>query len=95
MLAVGRASMTNPCLNLMTEPSEGLAPLIISEIESIIGQLRGDRISIFLVGQKLPMALRVSDYVSIISKGKIVYESTPHELEINEDNKAKYLSAAR
>jgi len=37
------------------------------------------------------MALRVADYVYIISKGVIVYESTPEELKGNEEAKAKYL----
>jgi branched-chain amino acid transport system ATP-binding protein len=95
MLAIGRALMTNPDMILMDEPSEGLAPLIISEIGMIIRQLKSDGFSILLVEQKLPMALSVSDYVFIISKGKIVYECIPSELLTNEEIKTKYLSATR
>lgn len=93
MLAIGRALMTNPDLLLMDEPSEGLAPLIVREIGSIISQLKDEGFSILLVEQNLPMALGVADYAFIISKGSIVYESTPHELETNEEIKAKYLCA--
>ena len=93
MLAIGRALMTNPDLLLMDEPSEGLAPLIVREIGSIIRQLRDDGFSILLVEQNLPMALGVADYAFILSKGRIVYESTPDELAANEEIKEKYLCA--
>jgi len=93
MLAIGRALMTNPDLLLMDEPSEGLAPLIVRNIGYIIKTLKEEGLSILLVEQNLPMALGVADYAYIISKGIIVYESTPHELEANEEIKAKYLCA--
>jgi len=93
MLAVGRALMTNPDLLLMDEPSEGLAPLIVRNIGSIIVQLKQEGLSILLVEQNLPMGLGVSDHVYIISKGKIVYESSPGELSKNEEIKVKYLCA--
>ena len=94
MLATGRGLMTNPDLLLMDEPSEGLAPLVVLEIRSIIGKLKEVGLSILLVEQNLPMALGVSDYTFIMSKGKIVHESTPKELETNEEVKIKYLSAS-
>ncbi len=95
MLAVGRALMTNPDLLLMDEPSEGLAPLIVRNIGSIIRQLRSEGLAILLVEQNLPMVLTVSDYTFIMSKGKIVYESIPYELGKNEEIKVKYLCAAK
>ncbi len=94
MLATGRGLMTNPDLLLMDEPSEGLAPLVVREIRSIIAKLKEVGLSILLVEQNLPMALGVSDYVFIMSKGKIVHESTPKELEMDEEAKIKYLSAS-
>ncbi len=93
MLAIGRALMTNPTLLLMDEPSEGLAPLMVRNIGSIISQLKDEGLSILLVEQNLQMALRVADYAFIISKGEIVYKSSSDELEVNEEVKAKYLCA--
>ncbi len=95
MLAIGRALMTNPDLLLMDEPSEGLAPKIVRDMGAIIGQLREQGLSILLVEQNLPLALGVSDYAFIISKGKIVFESTSDELESNEAIKEKYLCATK
>lgn len=91
MLTIARALMTNPELLLMDEPSEGLAPMIVREVGRIIAQLKEGGFSILLVEQNLSMALAVADYLYIISKGRIVYESTPDELKNNEEAKAKYL----
>jgi branched-chain amino acid transport system ATP-binding protein len=91
MLTIARALMTNPDLLLLDEPSEGLAPVIVKEMGRIVGQLKQEGISILLVEQNLSMALKVADYVYVISKGKIVYESTPDNLKADEEIKAKYL----
>jgi len=93
MLAIARALMTNPDLLLMDEPSEGLAPIIVSKIGQIIGQLKERGFSILLVEQNYPMALKVADYAYIISKGMIGYESTIEELRRDEETRVKYLCA--
>jgi branched-chain amino acid transport system ATP-binding protein len=93
MLAIARALMTNPDLLLMDEPSEGLAPIIVSKIGRIISQLKEDGFSILLVEQNYPMALKVADYAYIISKGVIVHESTIEELRKDEEIRVKYLCA--
>ena len=94
MLTIARALMTNPSLLLMDEPSEGLAPLIVQEIGATIGHLKERRMSILLVEQNLYMALDLADYVYILSKGVIAYESTPGELEANEEIKESYLGVS-
>lgn len=94
MLTIARALLTNPSLLLMDEPSEGLAPLIVQEIGSIISNLKESRMSILLVEQNLNMALDLADYVYILSKGVIEYESTPDELEANEEIKKRCLGAS-
>jgi len=94
MLAIGRALMTNPQLLLMDEPSEGLAPLIVREVGKIIDQLKKKGFSILLVEQNLPMALKVADYLYIMSNGKIMYDSTPEQLRSNDEVKAKYIGVA-
>jgi len=90
MLSIGRALMTNPDLLLLDEPSEGLAPLVIQEISRVIKQLKGS-LSVLLAEQNLPMALNLADYVYVISKGTVVYESTPQELRNNDEVKNKHL----
>ena len=94
MLAIGRSLMTNPRLILMDEPSEGLAPRVVKEVGRIILQLKQKGFSILLVEQNLPMALKVADYVYILSNGEVVYESTPQPLRVNEEVKAKYIGVA-
>jgi len=94
MLAVARALMTAPDVILMDEPSEGLAPLMITQIKRIIGELRAAGLSILLVEQNLGLALSVADTVYILDKGVIVYQGTPAELHANEDIKTRHLGAS-
>jgi len=91
MLAIARALMTNPSLLLLDEPSQGLAPLIIIEIGSIISSLREQGLSILLIEQNLHLALRVADRVYVMSKGRIVFTGTPSELRNNENVLRRYL----
>ncbi len=91
MLAIGRGLMTNPDCLVMDEPSEGLAPLIIQDLWNIIGRLKQEGLSILLVEQNVALALKLVDYVHVISKGKVVHSSGPQELWANEDIKSRYL----
>ena len=91
MLSIARALMTNPELLIMDEPSEGLAPLLVEEVGKIIRQLKESRFSILLVEQNIILALDIADYAYLLTKGKIVYESSTEELDKNDEAKAKYL----
>ncbi|MFH1491371.1 MAG: ATP-binding cassette domain-containing protein, partial [Pseudomonadota bacterium] len=91
MLAISRALMTNPELLLMDEPGEGLAPLIIKVIGESILQLKEAGLSILLVEQNLPFAIKITDYLHVLSKGMIVHSSTPKELWENDEVKTQYL----
>lgn len=83
MLAITRALLTNPDLLLLDEPSEGLAPMIVENIGRIIEKLSEKGLSILLVEQNISLALKLDDYIYILSNGKIVYESTPQLLMDN------------
>jgi branched-chain amino acid transport system ATP-binding protein len=91
MLAIARALMTNPDILLMDEPTEGLAPIIVQDIGNIIRQLKEDGLSILLIEQNVAFALKVTDYVHVLSKGAIVHSSPPGELWEREDIKTQYL----
>jgi len=91
MLATGRGLISRPKLLLMDEPSEGLAPLLVRELGEIIRSFKEQDLTILLVEQKLSFALEVADYVYVMSKGKIVYHSTPDNLWRNEEVKARHL----
>jgi branched-chain amino acid transport system ATP-binding protein len=91
MLAIGRALMTNPDCLIMDEPSEGLAPIIIQGVWEAIGKLKEQGLSILLVEQNAALALKLVDYVHVISKGRVVYSSRPQELWDNQEIKSKYL----
>jgi branched-chain amino acid transport system ATP-binding protein len=94
MLAIGRALLTNGHLLLLDEPSEGLAPLIVREIGTILTALKAERLSLLLVEQNYHLALRVADRVYVMNKGQIVYEGTPAGLEADEEVKRRYLGVA-
>ena len=91
MLAIGRGLMTNPDCLIMDEPSEGLAPIIIQGVWEAIGKLKAQGMSILLVEQNAHLALKLVDYVHVMSKGQIVYSARPAELRANEQIKSSYL----
>ena len=94
MLAIGRSLMSNPDLLLMDEPTEGLAPLLVTQVGQAIGELKRAGLSILLVEQNLPMAAAVADRVHVLNRGAIVYSGTPAALLADEDVKSRYLGVA-
>ncbi len=91
MLAIGRGLMTNPDCLIMDEPSEGLAPIIIQGLWEAIGKLKEQGLSILLVEQNAALALKLVDYLHVMSKGQVVYSAKPQELWANDDIKSSYL----
>ena len=91
MLAIGRALMTNPDCLIMDEPSEGLAPIIIQGLWEAIGTLKKEGLSILLVEQNAHLALKLVDFVHVMSKGQVVYSARPDELRANDAIKSSYL----
>lgn len=91
MLAIGRALTADPELLLLDEPTEGIAPYIVRQIEDIIGDLNDQGITILLVEQNIPVALDVSDYIYILEKGHIVHEGPTDEVKNDDDILDKHL----
>jgi len=91
MLAIGRGLMTNPDCLIMDEPSEGLAPIIIQGVWEAIGKLKEQGLSILLVEQNAALALKLVDFVHVMSKGQVVYSARPEELAANDEIKSRFL----
>jgi branched-chain amino acid transport system ATP-binding protein len=73
MLAIGRTLMTNPRMLLLDEPFEGLAPVIVDELEATLARLRRDEgFATLIVEQRAEDALRLSDDALILDRGRIV-----------------------
>ena len=91
MLTIGRALMSSPELLLLDEPTEGLAPLVVRELEKQILALKDAGISILLSEQNVKSALKLIDRVYIIDNGRIRYEGTAADFNQNVEIKSKYL----
>ena len=91
MLAIARALMTGPELLLLDEPSQGLAPLVVSAVMDTIRELKSQRVSMLLVEQNAEMALQLADRVYVIDHGTVVFEGAPAQLRADPNITATYL----
>lgn len=92
MLAIGRALVSRPKLLLLDEPSLGLAPLIIEQIFTAIGQLRKDMgMTVVLVEQNAASALEVADTGVILNLGELVASGDARDLMADPALKSAYL----
>ncbi len=80
MLAIARALMARPKLCIFDEPSLGLAPKIVAEVEATIARIKARGITTLLVEQNSAMALRLADRVYLYESGEIVLTGTSAEL---------------
>ena len=72
MLSIGRALMTHPELIILDEATEGLAPLIVTEIWRVIGEIRGSGIATLIVDRDYRKVLARSDRALVLQKGRVV-----------------------
>lgn len=79
-LAIARALVTNPTLLILDEPTEGIQPNIVAEIEAAITDTAAEGITILLVEQYLDVALRLADTVTVIDAGRIIHTGPRTEL---------------
>lgn len=91
MLAVGRALMSRPKLMMLDEPSLGLAPLVVQDIFSIIGEINRQGVTVLLIEQNANMALKIADLAYVLETGNITLSGTGAELLANEKVREAYL----
>jgi len=92
MLAVARALSRDVKLLLLDEPYEGLAPVIVQEIEKILLSIKKLGITTIIVEQNAVAALRLSDRAAILDTGEIVFTGTAQEVLDNEKLRHEYLA---
>ena len=80
MLAIGRALMAGPRVLLLDEPSMGLAPLIVSEIFVLLGELNRQGLTVLLVEQNARKALAIAERGYVLEGGRIVLEGPAEKL---------------
>jgi branched-chain amino acid transport system ATP-binding protein len=80
MLAIARGLMAKPRLLLLDEPTLGLAPIIVEEIELALSRLAGQGMTILIAEQNAAMAMRIAHRVYVLTSGRISLEGTPTDL---------------
>ena len=91
MLAIGRALTCGPRLVIMDEPSEGLAPAIVSELTAALRALAEAGLGLLLVEQNLGVASAVASRLLVMLNGRIEQETTPGELRGDPDARRRWL----
>jgi branched-chain amino acid transport system ATP-binding protein len=92
MLAIGRALMGNPTMLLLDEPSEGLAPIVVSSIGDLLRELRGQGATVLIAEQNMHFCLGVASDAVVIDKGSIVYHDDIAGLRANTEVRSRYLA---
>ncbi|WP_088103195.1 urea ABC transporter ATP-binding subunit UrtE [Halalkalibacter urbisdiaboli] len=89
-LAIARALVSDPKFLLFDEPTEGIQPNIVADIQNVIKDIKQNKkdTSILLIEQSFDFAQSVADYFYIIDKGRVVYEGE----ELVEEEVSRYLA---
>jgi branched-chain amino acid transport system ATP-binding protein len=91
MLAIGRALMTNPRLLILDEATEGLAPLVRTDIFRSIAQLKAEGLSILVIDKDVRALTRVADRHYVLEKGRVVWNGGSADLDAAQDMQHRYL----
>jgi branched-chain amino acid transport system ATP-binding protein len=94
MLAIARALVSAPDLLMLDEPTEGLAPTIVEQVQRKVADLNAEGTTILLVEQNVGVALGVADYVYILDKGQVVHEGEADAVAADEAVLDRYLGVS-
>jgi len=91
MLTIGRTLMGNPQLLLLDEPTEGLAPLIVESVVSVIKEINKTGVAILLVEQSIEVVMELATSIFLMSKGEVVFKGGVEEFKNRPEIREKYL----
>ncbi|MGH6611660.1 MAG: ABC transporter ATP-binding protein, partial [Burkholderiaceae bacterium] len=83
MLTLARTMMGDPKLVIIDEPTEGLAPMIVTLVAQFLQQLKERGVSVLLIEQKLKIALQISQRIYVMGHGHMVFDGSPDDLKAN------------
>jgi branched-chain amino acid transport system ATP-binding protein len=92
MLAIARALTRDLKLLLLDEPYEGLAPVIVQEIERILNEIKALGITTIIVEQNAVAALKLADRAVILDTGEVAFTGTAKDVLDNADLRKEYLA---
>ena len=96
MLAISRALLSNPRLLIMDEPTEGLAPVIVDQVEEMLIRLADDGdMEVLVIEQNIGVACAVADQVAIMVNGRIARLAPAAELANDRDLQQRLLGVGR
>jgi branched-chain amino acid transport system ATP-binding protein len=88
MLAIGRALMVSPSLLLIDEPSLGLSPIVVDELERIIANIKESGVAVLMVEGNVDLIRDLPDIVYVLDHGSLVYSGTVSQI-MNDANLSK------
>ena len=91
MLVTARALVSNPGLILLDEPTEGLSPRLVKELQGVLRTLHDDGVTLLIVEQRISFALALADRIYLMDKGKVALETTPDQLRGDTELRHRYL----
>ena len=91
MLTLCRTLMGEPALMLIDEPTEGLAPQLVQQVAAFLQTLKGERMSMVLIDQKLSFALAISDRILVMGHGEVVFNGSPQAFDQHPEIRREWL----
>ena len=91
MLTICRTLMGDPDLVMIDEPTEGLAPMLVTQVGRLLVEIAQRGVAILLVEQKLTIALTISQRLYVMGHGRVVFEGTPDDLRRHEGVRKEWL----
>ena len=91
LLTICRTLMGDPDLIMVDEPTEGLAPSLVTLVRNLLTEIAGRGVAILLIEQKLTIALDISHRLYVMGHGRIVFDGTPQSLQASPSVRREWL----